>query len=132
MAVSESYLQLVYVHLATIIPAFMMGTYLLARRKGTPMHRKLGRGYMLLMLSTAVITLLMPAEVGPRFLNHFGFIHLLSVLVVVTVPVAWFAIRNGQRITHQISMISLYVGGLLIAGSFTLMPGRLMHQWLFG
>ena len=132
MAVSESYLQLVYVHLATIIPAFMIRTYLLARRKGTPMHRMLGRIYMLLMLSTAVITLLMPALVGPRFLNHFGFIHLLSVLVVVTVPVAWLAIRNGQRITHQISMISLYVGGLLIAGSFTLMPGRLMHQWLFG
>ena len=59
MAVSESYLQLVYVHLATIIPAFMIRTYLLARRKGTPMHRMLGRIYMLLMLSTAVITLLM-------------------------------------------------------------------------
>lgn len=29
-------------------------------------------------------------------------------------------------------MISLYVGGLLIAGSFTLMPGRLLHGWVFG
>jgi len=132
MDVPESYLQLVYWHLATIGPAFMIGTYLLIKRKGTPRHKALGKAYMLLMLVTALITLLMPAEVGPRFLNHFGLIHILSLVVLVTVPVAWVSIRRGERITHQISMISLYIGGLLIAGSFTLMPGRLMHQWLFG
>ena len=30
------------------------------------------------------------------------------------------------------SMISTYVGGILIAGSFALMPGRLLNDWLFG
>jgi uncharacterized membrane protein len=28
-------------------------------------------------------------------------------------------------------MIGLYIGGILIAGSFAFMPGRLMNQWLF-
>jgi len=29
-------------------------------------------------------------------------------------------------------MIGLYVGALLIAGAFTFLPGRLMHQIFFG
>ncbi len=29
-------------------------------------------------------------------------------------------------------MIGLYVGALLVAGSSTLTPRRLMHSWLFG
>jgi len=28
-------------------------------------------------------------------------------------------------------MIGVYVGGILIAGTFALMPGRLLHEWLF-
>jgi uncharacterized membrane protein len=29
-------------------------------------------------------------------------------------------------------MVRLYVGALLIAGAFTLTPGRLLNDWLFG
>jgi uncharacterized membrane protein len=29
-------------------------------------------------------------------------------------------------------MVGLYVGALLVAGAFTLSPGRLIHTWLFG
>lgn len=126
-----SYLQLAYIHLATIIPAFLIGTYLLLNRKGTPLHKALGKIYMLLMLFTATVTLFMSAEVGPRLLDHFGFIHLLSVLVLFTIPTAYIAARNGNVTVHRGNMIGLYVGGLLIAGSFTLMPGRLLHGWMF-
>ena len=38
-----SYHQLAYLHLATVLPAFALGTYLLLNRKGTPIHRRLGR-----------------------------------------------------------------------------------------
>jgi len=41
-----TYLQLAYLHLATIVPAFLIGTALLFMRKGTPRHRLLGRIYM--------------------------------------------------------------------------------------
>jgi uncharacterized membrane protein len=126
------YLQLTYFHLSTILPAFLIGTYLLASRKGTSVHRGLGRAYMLLMLCTSAITLFMTAEVGPTFLGHFGYIHLLSFLVLYCVPAAWFAARRGDLRAHKFNMIGLYVGGLLIAGGFTLMPGRLLHEWLLG
>lgn len=127
-----SYIQLVYLHLATILPAFVIGTYLLVTKKGTGRHRALGKGYMALMLTTALITLAMPAEVGPTVLDRFGFIHLLSLLVLVSVPIAYIAAKKSNVFLHGFCMINLYVGGLLIAGAFTVMPGRLMHQWLFG
>lgn len=127
-----TYLQLAYGHLATVLPAFLIGTFLLLRGKGTPAHRLLGKIYMTLMLLTAFITLFMPAVVGPTLFSHFGFIHLFSVLVIYCVPAAYFAARAHNIPKHQGNMIGVYVGGILVAGTFALMPGRLLHGWLFG
>ncbi|WP_020406298.1 DUF2306 domain-containing protein [Hahella ganghwensis] len=91
-----TYLQLAYLHLLTIIPAFFIATYLLLVRKGTLVHRKLGPVYMLLMMVSAVVTLFMPAAIGPALFQHFGFIHLLSLLVLYSVPTAYIAIRQGN------------------------------------
>ena len=127
-----TYMQLTYLHLGSLVPAFVIGSYLLLNRKGTPAHRLLGKIYMGLMLFTAIITLFMEALVGPKFLNHFGFIHLLSLLVLYTVPTSYRAIRVGNIKLHKRKMVGLYVGALLVAGAFTLSPGRLIHSWLFG
>ena len=126
-----TYLQLAYWHLGTIFPAFLIGTFLLFSRKGNAVHRLLGRIYMLLMLITASITLFMSAQVGPTLFAHFGFIHLFSFLVFYSVPSAFLAIRNGNLILHRGNMIGLYIGGLLIAGAFTFVPGRLLHALFF-
>ena len=74
----------------------------------------------------------MEALVGPKFLNHFGFLHLLSLFVLYTVPTSYRAIRVGNIKLHKRKMVGLYVGALLVAGAFTLSPGRLIHSWLFG
>ncbi|MGB0866636.1 MAG: hypothetical protein ACPGSC_09000, partial [Granulosicoccaceae bacterium] len=71
-------------------------------------------------------------RVGPAFLGHFGFIHLLSVWAIFSIVVAWQAIKAGDIRRHRGAMIGLYVGGMLIAGGFTLMPGRMLHVWVFG
>jgi len=127
-----TYTQLVYLHLATVLPAFAIGAFQLLRRKGTPTHKLLGKIYMVLMLATGLITLAMPAEVGPRFLGHFGFIHLFSFLALYNVPAAYFAARRGDIKMHRANMIGLYVGGILIAGAFAFSPGRMLYVWLFG
>jgi len=127
-----NYTQLAYLHLATVLPAFAIGTGLLLRHKGTPLHRLLGKIYLGLMLFTASVTLFMPAVVGPRLFGHFGFIHLFSLLTVYNVPTAYFAARRHDVKRHRASMIGLYVGGLIIAGGFAFAPGRLLHHWLFG
>jgi uncharacterized membrane protein len=127
-----SYTQLAYLHLATVLPAFAIGAFQLLRRKGTPSHKLLGKIYMALMLATGLITLAMPAQVGPRFLNHFGFIHIFSLLALVNVPIAYVAARRGNIRAHRGAMIGLYIGGILIAGAFAFSPGRMLHEWLFG
>jgi len=127
-----TYLQLAYLHLATVVPAFAIGTFQLLRRKGTPGHRVLGRIYLALMFVTALTALFMPARVGPTVLGRFGFIHLLCILVLYAAPKAYLAARRHDVRTHRIAMISLYVGALVIAGSFAFAPGRLLHEWIFG
>ena len=121
-----------FVHLGAIAPAFLMATFMMVTKKGTEVHKRIGRIYMVLMLFTAMVTLLMSAQVGPRLFNHFGFIHLLSVLVLYCVPSAYWAIKNGNVKRHRWSMIGLYIGGLIVAGGFTLMPGRMLGNVLFG
>jgi uncharacterized membrane protein len=127
-----TYTQLAYLHLATVVPAFAIGAFQLFRRKGTASHKSLGKIYMVLMLATGLITLAMPAQVGPQLLNHFGFIHIFSLLALINVPAAYLAARRGDIKLHRANMISLYVGGILIAGAFAFSPGRMLHEWLFG
>jgi len=126
-----SYSILMNVHLATVLRCFIIGTILLLIKKGTKVHATAGRVYMILMMITATITLFMPAQVGSTFLGHFGWIHTFSFLTIYTVPTAYLAIKKGNIKTHKRKMISLYFGAIIIAGGFTLSPGRYLHGLIF-
>jgi uncharacterized membrane protein len=118
----------VLIHLVTVLPAAALGTYLLLARKGSPTHRQLGKTYMILMGFTSVWTLFLPAEFGPRLWNHFGMLHLLSVLTAWTVPTAWRAARRGDIRGHRSAMIQMYVGGIIVAGTFAVLgQGRYLN-----
>ena len=123
---------LMYFHLATVVPCFIIGTVLLLIKKGTIVHRRFGRVYMVLMMITACITLFMPAQVGPSFLNHFGWIHSFSFLTIYTVPTAYVAVKKGNIKAHKRKMILLYFGAIIIAGGFTFTPGRYLYEVFFG
>jgi len=124
---------LIYIHLATILPAFVIGTYQMIRKKGTAQHKLLGRIYLVLMLFTAAITLFIPSVVGSwKLFNHFGLIHILSFVTIFSCIGGYLAIKSGNINLHKFFMISLYVGGLLVAGFFTFVPGRLLGDLVFG
>jgi uncharacterized membrane protein len=128
-----SYATLTYLHLATVVPAFFLGTYLLLNPKGTPTHRALGKLFMILMLGTAFISLFMSDGSGTRILGHFGLNHLFVIPVAIFIPRAYFAARRGDIKAHKGSVIGVYVGALVIAGAVAIFtPGRLLHGWLFG
>ena len=119
-------------HLATVLPCAFIGAWLLATRKGTPVHKALGRLYVALILSTALLTLGMPSEVGPRIIGHLGIIHGLSIAVLVFIPLSVLAARSGRVRTHRYGMLGVYTGSILVAGLFAFTPGRLLHRWWFG
>ncbi|WP_434362806.1 DUF2306 domain-containing protein [Parasalinivibrio latis] len=126
-----TYTALMYLHLGTVLPAFFIGGWMMVGRKGSGKHRFLGLTYMVLMLVTALVSLGMEARVGPQFLGHFGFIHLLSVLTVYAVFEGLLAVRRGNIHKHRKNMMQLYIGACLVAGGLALMPGRFLHSVLF-
>lgn len=125
------YINLMYLHLLTVIPSFLIGTILLIIKKGTKFHKLFGSVYMVLMLLTAIVTLFMQTHLGPRIFNHFGWIHLFSFLTLYTIPTAFIAIKKGNVKAHKRKMILLYFGAIIIAGGFTFTPGRYLHSVFF-
>ena len=126
------YTTLLIIHLATVLPCFLIGTILLIIKKGTKIHIYSGRVYMILMLITATVTLFMPAQVGPRFIDHFGLLHSFSLLTIYSVPTAYLAIKAGNVKVHKRKMILLYFGAIILAGGFTFYPGRYLYTLFFG
>ena len=119
-------------HLYTIAPCLPLGFYLIiVSGKGAVLHKKLGYVYMVLIFFSAIVSLFLKAYVGPTFLNHFGWIHLLSLLTIWTVPRSLIAVKKGDILRHKRGMKLLYWTGLILAGLFTLMPGRYLHSVLF-
>ena len=119
----------VQLHLLTVVPAFAIGTWMIfVSRKGARPHRAWGTVYMSLMVATAIAAIFV-RDIHPP---HLSPIHLFVPLTLGSVAVALWAVRRGRISTHRNAMIALYVGGLLIAGTFTFTPGRLLHRMFIG
>jgi uncharacterized membrane protein len=116
-------------HAFAAIAALVTGATQLALPKGTTRHRVVGYLWAALMLVIAISSFWIQ-EI--RLIGPFSPIHLLSILVLVSVPLAvWYA--HSHKVTaHRGAMIKLYVFALIGAGIFTLLPGRIMHAVVFG
>jgi uncharacterized membrane protein len=117
------------IHLATVLPAFAIGTWLIFfSTKGARWHRALGAIYLVLMTVTAITTFFI-RSIDP---GHLSPIHLFIPLTLFGVFGALWSVRRGNISGHRNAMLGLYFGGLLIAGALTLLPGRLLHHVFFG
>ncbi len=114
-------------HLVAALVAFLLGTWLLVRRKGTPRHRLLGRIWMGLMLAVALGSFLITGHAGA---GRLSWIHGLSAFVIVGIGIALWAARTGRIRTHRGWVIGLYAGSFAGAGGAAFAPGRLISQIL--
>jgi uncharacterized membrane protein len=62
----------------------------------------------------------------------FSFIHLFSGWTLVALPMGIYAIRRRHLRGHRGAMAGTFFGGLIVAGAFTFIPGRLMWAIFFG
>lgn len=115
----------VALHLATVLPALVLGLAILLRRKGGRAHRLLGSTWMALMVTTAVASFWIRGESGA-----FSGIHLFAVGVLIAVPMAIWRARARDIRAHRQIMVSLYVG-LIVAGAFALEPSRVAGQFVW-
>ena len=116
-------------HVYTVVPAAIIGAYILANRKGTPLHKFLGRIWIGLMIATSFSTFFIHS------INlFFGFspIHLLSIGVIFGSVMAVVEVRRGNIEAHKRYLVGNYLGGIVLAGLFTFIPGRIMNEVVFG
>lgn len=113
-------------HVITVLPAIPLGAWLLLTRKGTRMHRLLGRIWIGLMVATATSAI---------FIQYGGF-SWLHIFVPLTYRAAWISIsaaRAGNIRKHRNELVGLYLGALMLPGlAAFLIEGRLMNTMLFG
>jgi len=97
--------------------------------KGSPLHRSMG---WIWVISMAVIAISSFWINEMRWIGPFGPIHLLSAFVLYSLVTGVRAARSGRVIEHKRTMKNLALYGLLVAGAFTFLPGRLMHDVFLG
>lgn len=119
----------IQVHAFAAMAAFALGAVQIAAPKGTLPHRALGWVWVVLMLVISGSSFLIH---GIRLWGPWSPIHLLSVFAPIMLVLGVLAARRHRIRAHRITMISIFAGALLLAGLFTLVPGRLMHTVLFG
>jgi uncharacterized membrane protein len=119
----------IQLHAFAAMAAFALGLMQFAGGKGTAWHRGRGFTWVGLMLTVAVSSFWIH-EI--RLWGPWSPIHLLSILTLVSLPGALYYAHTHQVRRHRDAMLGLFLGALVIAGIFTLLPGRIMHKVVFG
>jgi len=118
----------IQLHIAAALLALLLGTVQLVGIKGTGVHRLIGWSWVVAMVTVAISSLFI-RQINP---GSFSLIHLLSGWTLIALPMALFAIRRGRVARHASGMTWTFVGGLIVAGAFTFLPGRLLWEVFFG
>ena len=119
----------IQLHVAAAASALVLGTVQLVAPKGTLPHRSIGFVWIALMATVAISSFWIHAI---RLWGPFSPIHLISIFVLVMLPIALYDAHTHRVRSHRRAMIGIFVGGLVVAGLFTLAPGRIMHAVVFG
>ena len=128
-------MQIIYTHATFALLAVPLGHYVLLTKKGTKQHRILGRIWVTFLIIVSLTAIFIQA-INP---GQYSLIHLLIPWTIGSLIYSIWNIKKFKntkieryKFAHMYSMIGVYVGALLIAGAFTLMPGRFFHEILFG
>lgn len=131
------------IHMSATLSAVLVGPVALWARRGQAdglhggqrprmrLHRAAGYAWVTLMLIAAISALFIRDF---RLPNVGGYtpIHLLIPVTLGSLVVAFRALYLGQIRRHRQWMTSLYVSTCLVAGAFTLLPGRYLGQRVWG
>ncbi len=126
----------VQVHAFAAMAGFFLGLIQIVAPKGTLPHRSLGVvwiGIMTIVAGTSIF-IYRETEPGEPFWARYSFIHIFTIVTIFgIISGVQILLRGGPLLKrHAWPFISVFIGGLVIAGGFAFMPGRLMHEVVFG
>jgi uncharacterized membrane protein len=116
-------------HAFAAMGAFVLGIVQFAAPKGTLPHRTIGWIWVGLTAFVAVSSFWIHQI---RLVGPWSPIHLLSIFTLAMLPLAVWKARHHDIRAHRWIMIFTFTGALVVAGLFTLLPGRIMHAVVFG
>jgi uncharacterized membrane protein len=116
-------------HAFAAMAAFGLGVVQLVAPKGTLPHRAIGWIWVALMAVVAISSFWIHQI---RMLGPWSPIHLLSIFVLVVLPLGVWKAHRHDVAAHRRIMVMIFTGALVIAGLFTVVPGRIMNAVLFG
>ena len=119
----------VQIHVVTALIALIVGIYVFSRRKGTKLHRNLGKFWVVMMALVAMSSFFIHQL---KVWGLFSPIHLLSIFVLGSLVQAIWMARTGNIEAHRRIMAGLFSGGLILAGLLTFGRDLLMHRIFFG
>lgn len=119
----------IQLHAWSALLAFVLGGIVLFRRKGDRLHRLGGRIWVSLMLFVCISSL---------FIHTLRVWGLWSPGHLVSLATMYFLVRGvsyallQQIADHRRTMQQTYLGALVVAGTFTFLPDRVMFEVFFG
>jgi uncharacterized membrane protein len=119
----------IQLHAFAAMAAFVLGLVQFAAPKGTLPHRTIGFIWVALLATIAVSSFWIHSI---SLWGPFSPIHLISIFVLVMLPLGVWAAHTHRVARHKRTMTGIFIGGLVIAGLFTFVPGRIMNHVLFG
>ncbi|MBV7378714.1 DUF2306 domain-containing protein [Maritimibacter dapengensis] len=119
----------VQIHVIAALEALVLTPLVIFRKRRDNWHRIAGYLWVTNIVIASVSSFLI-TEI--RLIGPFSPIHALSVLTLVNVVLAVRAIRRRNVTAHQSIMKATAFWGLGVAGTLALVPGRRMHEVLFG
>ncbi|MEP1537350.1 MAG: DUF2306 domain-containing protein [Paracoccaceae bacterium] len=121
------YIQL---HAASATLAILIGPIAIYRKRRDRLHKSAGYLWVLSMLTVAITGLFIPSF-GLAVVGHLGPIHLFVALTIVSLWQGMHAIFRGNITAHRAALSGLYWQGLILAGLFNFIPGRMTNRSLF-
>jgi uncharacterized membrane protein len=126
---------LIAVHMTAALGAIATGPVALWARKGRTqrprLHRAFGYAWVTLMLVTAISALFIRDYRLPNIAGYTP-IHLLVPATLFSLFGSFWKLAHGDIAGHRSIMQRLYVGACVVAGVFTLVPGRYLGNLVWG
>ena len=121
------------IHLSAALAATAIGPLALWARRGSQpkqqrprLHRAFGYAWVTLIVLTAVSAVFIRDFRLPN-IGGYTLIHLLVPATFAGLALAFWRLARRDIRGHRRAMLVTYVSACLVAGGFTLLPGRYLH-----
>ncbi len=127
---------IIQLHAFGAVAAILLGAIQFFAPKGTLPHKVIGAAWLLVMAVIATSSIFIRPSIHPGlpFFQWFSLIHIFTVLTFGGIMRGtYFLLKGGPNLKfHKKPFTGIFIGGLIVAGALAFLPGRIMHQVMFG